>query len=62
MKLFKVRLYYYIGHVIWMTCMKYWYVPGSYIAYRYFMGKSSDLDTDDIVWSKPLAGLDKDDL
>jgi hypothetical protein len=42
--------------------MKYWYVPGSYIAYRYFMGKSSDLDTDDIVWSKPLAGLDKDDL
>ena len=52
MKSFRIHLYYYIGHVIWLTCMRYWYIPGSYMLYNLAMSKSAALDTECILWSK----------
>jgi len=51
MQSFKIYLYYYIGHIIWLTCMRYWYIPKAHDMYSYCMNKSSELDTENILWS-----------
>jgi len=62
MKLFKSRLYYYLGHITWLTCMKYWYIPNAHDFYSYCMSKSIDLDTENVVWSEAVPQPEKDDV
>ena len=53
MNTFKIYLYYYIGHITWLTCMKYWYIPKAHDLYSWSMNKSMDLDVDSILWREP---------
>jgi len=55
MKTFKIKLYYYLGHLTYLLGLKYWYIPSAYSVYGYFMEKSSQLDTEGLVWKTPVT-------
>lgn len=57
MKLILIKLYYYLGHFIYLLGLKYWYIPGAYYIYNYFMGKSSQLDTEGQFWKAPITKI-----
>lgn len=62
MKSLYIKLLYYLGHITYLLGLKYWYIPGAYYLYGYFMQKSSELDIENVVWSKPLPPPEKDDV
>lgn len=53
MNTLKVYLYYYLGNLCYYLGAKYVFVLPIYHLYQYFMEKSSDLDTDNKLWSEP---------
>lgn len=62
MKLLLSHLSYYLGHITYLIGLKYIYIPGAYYLYNWSMNKSSELDIDNKVWSKPLARPEKDQV
>lgn len=62
MKTFKIKIYYYLGHSTYLIGIKHVYIPGAYPLYNYLMVKSSELDIDGILWGKPLAEPEKDEV
>jgi len=50
MQITLIHLYYYLGHLTYLLGLKYWYIPGAYYLYSYFMSKSTELDVDNQFW------------
>lgn len=62
MKTLYIKLLYYTGHITYLLGLKYWYIPGAYYVYKWCMSKSSELDVDNVVWSKPYSRPEKDEV
>jgi hypothetical protein len=55
---FKIYLYYYLGHSVYLLGMRYYYILGSYSIYNWSMNKSAELDTEELIW-KSKAEIDE---
>lgn len=52
MRMFKIKLYYYLGCLCYLMGVKYVFINPLYSLYSYLMVKSSELDTNNQFWNK----------